>query len=54
MFDLEKIQRGAAAMVAALVFTAVSVGAAVGPASALERAPVSYAQAAQAEVQANG
>jgi hypothetical protein len=45
MFDLDKVQRTAAALVAALVFSSVSVGAAVGPARAVEKAPAVYAQA---------
>ena len=44
MFDREKAQRTAAAMVAALIFSSVMVGAAVGPAGALENSPVAYAQ----------
>jgi hypothetical protein len=41
MFDYSKIQQGLVAAVAALVLTATAVGAAVGPARALETAPVS-------------
>ncbi|MFC7498510.1 hypothetical protein ACFQRC_04665 [Enterovirga sp. GCM10030262] len=52
MFDLEKIQRSAAAMMAALILTSVTVGAAVGPARAVETAPAQYAQAQVAD-QAN-
>lgn len=44
MFDRDKIQHAAAAMVAALIFSSVSVGAAVGPARALGSAPVVHAQ----------
>ncbi len=45
MFDRDKAQRTAAAIVAALIFSSVMVGAAVGPARAIENAPVVYAQA---------
>ena len=53
MFNLDKAQRTVAAIVAALIFTTVSVSAAVGPARAVETAPVLYAQV-QAAGQANG
>ena len=53
MFDRDKAQRTAAAMVAALVFSSVMVGAAVGPARALENAPAVYAQVQVAD-QAHG
>ena len=55
MFTLDKIefQRIATAAVAALVLTTVSVGAAVGPARALETNPV-YASATPVGGQANG
>lgn len=52
MFDLN-LQRVATA-VGSLLFTAVFVGAAVGPARSIETSPVSYAQiAAPVAVQAN-
>jgi hypothetical protein len=44
MFDYAKIQTAALAIVGALVFTTVSVGAAVGPARYVETAPVSVSQ----------
>ena len=40
MFDFHQFSRIAAAMIGALVLTTVSVGAAVGPATAFEAAPV--------------
>jgi hypothetical protein len=53
MFDYEKFQRNAAAAVAALILSTTAVGAAVGPARAVETSPVVYAQL-QAGTQANG
>ena len=46
-------KQSAIAAVAAAIFTFTAVGAAVGPARALETAPVAYAQAS-VPVQANG
>jgi hypothetical protein len=51
MFD--NFKQSAIAAAAAAVFTFTAVGAAVGPARAIETAPVVYAQA-QVSVQANG
>ena len=45
MFDYGKFQTSALAAVAAIVLTAISVGAAVGPARQIETSPV-YAAAA--------
>jgi hypothetical protein len=39
MFNIDKIKQGVVAMVAAAILTTVSVGAAVGPARAIETAP---------------
>ncbi len=47
MFDYAKFQSKALAIVGAVIFTAVSVGAAVGPARQLETAPVQVAAAVQ-------
>ena len=46
-------KQSAIAAVAAAIFTFTAVGAAVGPARAIETAPVAYAQV-QLSVQANG
>ena len=51
MFD--NLKQNAIAAVAAAILTTTAVGAAVGPARAIETAPVVYAQA-QVSVQANG
>lgn len=53
MFDFDKITSVALSAIGALVFTTTLVGAAVGPARAVETVPVVYAQA-QAAGQANG
>lgn len=53
MFDFDKIKENVAAALAAVVLTSTAVGAAVGPARAVETAPVVYA-AAQASDTANG
>jgi hypothetical protein len=45
MFNSEKIRQGAIAAVAAIVLTATAVGAAVGPARALETAPAASLRA---------
>jgi hypothetical protein len=45
MLNASKMSQGLVAMVAALLLTATAVGAAVGPARALETAPVSLAEA---------
>jgi hypothetical protein len=41
MFNIEKIKQGVVATIAAAILTTTAVGAAVGPARALETAPVS-------------
>jgi hypothetical protein len=51
MFELGKVQRTIVAAIGALIFTGAAVSAAVGPARAVETAPVVLAQAT---VQANG
>jgi hypothetical protein len=53
MFDLDNLKQGAIAAVAAIVLTATAVGAAVGPARAVETAPVRVA-AAQIDGAARG
>ncbi len=45
MFDYAKFQRVALALVGAIIFTTVSVGAAVGPARQVETTPVQTAAA---------
>jgi hypothetical protein len=45
MLNVEKLQKSAAAAVAALVLTTTFVTAAVGPARAAETAPVASSQA---------
>jgi hypothetical protein len=45
MFDYQKIKESAAAAVLAVVLSTVSVGAAVGPARAVETGPALYASA---------
>jgi len=45
MFNVSRMGQGLVSMVAAVMLTATAVGAAVGPARALETAPVSLAQA---------
>jgi hypothetical protein len=45
MFDYRKIRDKSAAAVLAVVLSAVSVGAAVGPARAVETGPALYASA---------
>jgi hypothetical protein len=49
MFDFGKFQQVAAAALGALILTAVSVGAAVGPARAIETAPIAHAQVQAAD-----
>ncbi|MEA3062192.1 MAG: hypothetical protein QOJ94_1973 [Sphingomonadales bacterium] len=39
MFSIENIRQGIVAVIAAAILTTVSVGAAVGPARAIETAP---------------
>jgi hypothetical protein len=51
MFDLSKIKQGAVAALASVILTATAVGAAVGPAGAVQAAPI-YA-AAQPDAAAN-
>ncbi len=53
MFDFEKLQRIALSAVGALILSSAAIAAAVGPARAIETAPVVYA-AAQVANQANG
>ena len=45
MVDYQKIKESAAAAVLAIVLSATSVGAAVGPARAVETGPALYASA---------
>lgn len=45
MYDFSKIKEATVAAVAALLLTVTAVGAAVGPARAIEAAPVTYALA---------
>jgi hypothetical protein len=52
MFDYQKIKESAAAAVLALVLSAASIGAAVGPARAVEAGPSLYAQAPVASARA--
>jgi hypothetical protein len=47
MFDFAKFQRIAVAAIGAVIFTTVSVGAAVGPAEVAEATPVAAGVAAQ-------
>ena len=49
MFNID-FQRVATAAIGALILTAVSVGAAVGPARVAETSPVAYAQSQVADV----
>jgi hypothetical protein len=42
MFDFGKIHEGTVAALAAILFTVTAVGAAVGPARAIETAPAEY------------
>jgi hypothetical protein len=52
MFNFDKFRDGVVAAVAALVLTSTAIGAAVGPAGAVETAPVVYAQAPAAATHA--
>jgi hypothetical protein len=52
MFDYDKIRESALAAVGAIILSATAVGAAVGPARAVETAPVQLA-AAQISGQVN-
>jgi hypothetical protein len=52
MFDYRKIKQNAAAAALAVVLSAVSVGAAVGPARAVETGPALYASAPAASARA--
>ncbi|HEU0098101.1 MAG TPA: hypothetical protein VFQ67_04925 [Allosphingosinicella sp.] len=52
MFDYQKIKVNAAAAVLAVVLSAASVGAAVGPARAVETGPSLYASAPVASTHA--
>ncbi|MBV8687534.1 MAG: hypothetical protein JOZ90_13450 [Alphaproteobacteria bacterium] len=45
MFDFTKFQQGVVAAIAAFVLTATAVGAAVGPARAIETAPAASLRA---------
>ncbi|HEV2748292.1 MAG TPA: hypothetical protein VGW34_13460 [Allosphingosinicella sp.] len=49
MSKIDSILRAATAAIGALVLTATMVGAAVGPARAVETAPLAYAQAQDAD-----
>jgi len=53
MFDYENIRRVALSAIGAIILTTVSVGAAVGPARAIETTPILYAQT-DAGTQASG
>lgn len=50
MTDFTKIKEAMVAAVAALVLTVTAVGAAVGPARALDADPVTYADADTGEI----
>jgi hypothetical protein len=52
MFDYRKITENAAAAVLAIVLSAASIGAAVGPARAVETGPSLYASAPAATARA--
>ena len=52
MFDYRKIRENAAAAVLAVILSATSVGAAVGPARAVETGPTLYASAPAASARA--
>ena len=52
MFNFRKIQQNAAAAALAVVLSAASVGAAVGPARAVEAGPALYASAPAASARA--
>ena len=52
MFDYQKIKESLAAAVLALVLSTTAVGAAVGPARAVETDPTLYAQAPVASTHA--
>ncbi|HEX8448445.1 MAG TPA: hypothetical protein VF652_02535 [Allosphingosinicella sp.] len=52
MFNSRNLTRNAAAAVLAIVLSAASVGAAVGPARAVEAGPALYASAAAASARA--
>ena len=52
MFDYRKIRQNVAAAALAVVLSAVSVGAAVGPARAVEAGPALYASAPVASARA--
>jgi hypothetical protein len=52
MFDYRKIRQNSAAAALAVVLSAVSVGAAVGPARAVETGPALYASAPVASARA--
>jgi hypothetical protein len=53
MFDFQKIREGALAAIASVILTATAVGAAVGPARAVETTPIAYAALVDAN-SANG
>ena len=48
MFNFDNLKQSAIAALAAVVFTATAVGAAVGPARIAETSPVQLADAAEA------
>jgi hypothetical protein len=52
MFDFQKIKERAAAAILAVVLSATAVGAAVGPARAVETGPALYASAPVASLDA--
>ena len=53
MIDFDSIKQGVIAALAAIIFTATAVGAAVGPARLAETAPVQIAEA-RTDVAARG
>jgi hypothetical protein len=52
-FDKDEIQRVALAAIGTVILTTVSVGAAVGPARAIETSPLTQLQAVQVAHQAH-
>jgi hypothetical protein len=46
MFKIDSLSKTALAIVGTIILTTTTVGAAIGPARAVETAPVAYAQAA--------
>ena len=52
MFDFDRIKQSAAAAAAAIVLSSLAIGAAVGPARAIETGPALYASAPVASTHA--